>query len=179
MEHHHHHMKWRTWGIGSGLILTSYAIALLFPGRQDLRYLNTSALLGAEVENHLLWQDFEQEGEQVCVQLQQAKEESGKLWRALAQKREVTVVGYGVPLELRGKEVVRMLLVPNDQFCVHIPPPPAHLMISVQVPEGMLTVRDLDGPLQVHGVPECSATNMAFGTARFAMVATALRCLDC
>lgn len=181
MHQHHHSAKWRTWAIGSSLILTSYFIALAFPGKKDLRYVNTESMLSSgNHSKHLKWEDFAAEGATACTSEGSTEGEGfGALRTILSSKLPAVIVGYGVPLVVKGKMVVQLLLVPNDQFCVHVPPPPPHLMIQVEVPDGLLSLRDLEYPLEVKGVPVCDSKHMTFGTAKFSILAQSVQCIGC
>ncbi|MEM9236187.1 MAG: DUF3299 domain-containing protein [Verrucomicrobiota bacterium] len=50
--------------------------------------------------------------------------------------KEIRIPGYMLPLERKGRKVVRFLLVPWVGACIHTPPPPPNQMIHVEVPEG-------------------------------------------
>lgn len=45
---------------------------------------------------------------------------------------EVRIVGFAVPLEFLKDEITEFLLVPYYGACIHVPPPPANQIISVE-----------------------------------------------
>jgi hypothetical protein len=51
--------------------------------------------------------------------------------------REVTMVGYVVPLRFEGDKMMEFMLAPYMGACIHVPPPPANQLVYVNSKEGL------------------------------------------
>ena len=74
----------------------------------------------------------------------------------------IKIVGYAVPLEMSTSKVMRFLLVPSRAYCIHVPPPPANLMIEVTMKEPVSVVL-LQKAIVLSGKLKQSVTKTSYG----------------
>lgn len=86
------------------------------------------------------------------------------LQRKLEQASTLKISGFAVPLEISGTYTKHFLLVPGRAYCIHVPPPPPHLMIEVKMKDAV-SVRSIRGPLSIEGILELKHVSTQWGTA--------------
>ena len=77
---------------------------------------------------------------------------------------DIKIVGYAVPLEMSGTRVRHFLLVPSRAYCIHVPPPPPHLMIEVMM-EDPISISLLQKAVVISGTLEKTRTMTNYGYA--------------
>ena len=77
---------------------------------------------------------------------------------------KVKLPGFVVPLEAKIDQTTHFLFVPNQAYCVHVPPPPANLMVEVTSRE-MVQNKELQGPIWLEGFITLENSQTQFGTA--------------
>ena len=87
----------------------------------------------------------------------------------LDQPSPVKISGFAVPLEVSGTYTDHFLLVPGRAYCIHVPPPPPHLMIEVKMKKAV-SVRDIRGPLSIEGDLELRQVQTQWGNASWYFV---------
>ena len=99
-------------------------------------------------------------------QVQRLDMETGKVPDDFAKQLEgkVKLPGFAVQLEASFKPSKTFLFVPNQAYCVHVPPPPANLMIMVESTK-VMSMEDLQGPLWLEGKLRIESTESKYGTA--------------
>ena len=66
------------------------------------------------------------------------------------QKNIIKIPGFIVALETNLRSSKSFLLVPNREYCIHVPPPPPHLMILVQS-ETPVNIENSWNPVWIEG----------------------------
>jgi hypothetical protein len=79
-------------------------------------------------------------------------------------KGSVKLPGFIVPLEANIEESTHFLFVPNQAYCVHVPPPPANLMVEVKSRDPVKN-KELQGPIWLEGFITLENSQNQFGTA--------------
>lgn len=82
----------------------------------------------------------------------------------LEQAGTIKISGFAVPLEISGTYTNHFLLVPGRAYCIHVPPPPPHLMIEVKMKDAV-SVRSIRGPLSIEGILELRNAVTQWGSA--------------
>jgi hypothetical protein len=76
----------------------------------------------------------------------------------------VKLPGYIVPLEANLEYSTHFLFVPNQAYCVHVPPPPANLMVEV-TSRNPVKNKEAQGPIWLEGNIALENSKNQFGTA--------------
>ena len=100
-------------------------------------------------------------------QLQKLDLETGRIPSELAQqieKNQVKLPGFSVALQAGLKPTQKFLFVPNQSYCIHVPPPPANLQVLVET-DKPYELEDLQGPLWLEGFLSLKDTTSKFGKA--------------
>jgi hypothetical protein len=84
---------------------------------------------------------------------------------------KVKLPGFVVPLETKIDQTTHFLFVPNQAYCVHVPPPPANLMVEVNSKETVLN-KEQQGPIWLEGFITLENGQTQFGTAAWQFKAT-------
>ena len=147
-------MKKKIWiGIGGVSLIFLGAFIPTFMKSKNLEKSPSSHSEGPIVE--LTWMD-----------LQKLDLKTGKLPDEIAKKLTGTVKlpGFIVPLEANIEESTHFLFVPNQAYCVHVPPPPANLMVEVKSRDPVKN-KELQGPIWLEGYITLENSQNQFGTA--------------
>ncbi len=75
----------------------------------------------------------------------------------------VKIPGFAVPLSDSLSSVDEFLLVPNQQACIHVPPPPPNLIIHVRLPKA-LSMEEIAGPLWAEGILRLKTIESMYGS---------------
>lgn len=78
----------------------------------------------------------------------------------------VRIPGYIVPLTDEVAVLDEFLFVPNDQACIHVPPPPPNLIIKAKL-KNKLAFEDVFNPSWLYGKLEIVDTKSQFGSASY------------
>ena len=82
----------------------------------------------------------------------------------LESDESVRISGFAVPLEVAGTYTNHFLFVPTRAYCIHVPPPPPHLMIEVRMKKSV-SMEKIRGPLIIEGRLELKEVNTEYGDA--------------
>ncbi|MCY4380634.1 MAG: DUF3299 domain-containing protein [Proteobacteria bacterium] len=82
----------------------------------------------------------------------------------LNQNKDITITGFAVPLSMAGTYTDHFLLVPSRVYCIHVPPPPPHLMVEVKMNKGV-SVQKIGGPISIRGRLELKTVATDYGNA--------------
>jgi len=74
----------------------------------------------------------------------------------------VKMPGFVVPLSDNYSELQEFLLVPNAQACIHVPPPPPNLIVTVKLREALPSDQTTN-PAWVYGRFKIETTNSEYG----------------
>ena len=74
--------------------------------------------------------------------------------------------GYIVPLTDGTSVLEEFLFVPNEQACIHVPPPPPNLIIKARL-KNKLAFEDVYNPSWLYGKLEITETKSQFGAASY------------
>ncbi|MEZ4814990.1 MAG: DUF3299 domain-containing protein [Bdellovibrionota bacterium] len=101
-------------------------------------------------------------------ELVQLDVESGERGGVLAQieNKMVRIPGYIVPLSDEVAVLDEFLFVPNDQACIHVPPPPPNLIIKAKL-KRKLPFEDVYNPSWLMGKLEIIPTKSEFGSSAY------------
>ena len=99
-------------------------------------------------------------------QVQKLDMETGYIPENFAEtlKSKIKLPGFAVQLESSFKPTRKFLFVPNQAYCIHVPPPPPNLMILVESKK-VMELEDLQGPLWIEGKLKIESTNSKYGIA--------------
>ena len=64
--------------------------------------------------------------------------------------KTVRIPGFMIPMEEKGDKVYEFLLTPDRGSCIHVPPPPPHLIFYVVMPKNQPASFDW-GPIWIEG----------------------------
>jgi hypothetical protein len=84
------------------------------------------------------------------------------------ENQMVRIPGYIVPLTDEVAVLDEFLFVPNDQACIHVPPPPPNLIIKANH-KHKLPFEDVFNPSWLYGKLEIVETKSQFGSASYQM----------
>lgn len=85
-------------------------------------------------------------------------------------QRVVQLPGFAVPLQM-GEELDHFLLVPTQAYCIHVPPPPPHLMVEVRMKKKQsLRMGTLRRPLLITGQLRLQQRETSYGHASWYFV---------
>mgnify|MGYP000520573581 CR=1 FL=1 len=149
----------KPWTLGPLLILVSYGIARVQTKPRLLVATQTASetLAGYATQDWYLLESFDYE-KQIIPETLKA-----------ALNKPTALPGYGVPLGGNYDAITEFLLVPNELACIHVPPPPPHLIVHVRLasPASMKQIR---GPIWVKANLELKATvSEEYGSASYFM----------
>ncbi len=82
---------------------------------------------------------------------QQKLDEAGTKVNPGVEGQRMELVGFMVPLEIKGTDVLKFLLVPEAGQCVHVPPPPLNQTLLVDTTQNPIKLRDTYKPIIVSG----------------------------
>jgi len=151
------------------IYLAIAGVALIFLGAMIPSLLRTKKIDQAEFPKNtsgtlteLTWMD-----------LQKLDLKTNKLPDEIAAKISglVKLPGFIVPLEASVDRTTHFLFVPNQAYCVHVPPPPANLMVEVNSKDPVLN-KELQGPIWLEGYIRLESGQTQFGTASWQFKAT-------
>ena len=78
----------------------------------------------------------------------------------------VQLAGFAVPLQASSSSLDHFLFVPSQAYCVHVPPPPPHLMIEVKMKKKQaISTKALRGALVITGQLKLTQRKTAYGQA--------------
>ena len=86
----------------------------------------------------------------------------------------VEIPGFIVPLTDSYSDFDEFLLVPDAQSCIHIPPPPPNLIVSVKLRKA-ISMGDIFYPSWVKGVFRIEHSNSQYGGSSYTLDATEIR----
>lgn len=89
---------------------------------------------------------------------------SPALQHKLNDENMVKISGFAVPLQISGTYTDHFLLVPGRAYCIHVPPPPPHLMIEVKMKKAV-SIRSIRGPLSIAGHLNLTQVDTQWGEA--------------
>ena len=101
---------------------------------------------------------------------------TGKVTTEELQKvvdKQIRIPGFAVPLGNDFKRIKEFLLVPNALACIHVPPPPANLMVYVKMGEPM-NIESLSGPLWLSGVLKLKSVPSVYGSTGWELIGAAV-----
>lgn len=78
----------------------------------------------------------------------------------------VRIPGYIVPLTDGTTVLEEFLFVPNEQACIHVPPPPPNLIIKARL-KNKLAFEDVYNPSWLYGKLEITETKSQYGAASY------------
>ncbi|MEO0335549.1 MAG: DUF3299 domain-containing protein [Pseudomonadota bacterium] len=78
----------------------------------------------------------------------------------------VKIPGYIVPLTDDYTSLKEFLLVPDAQACIHVPPPPPNLIVTVELREA-ISSREVSNPAWVTGVFSISTSKSEHGESSY------------
>ena len=87
---------------------------------------------------------------------------------------KVEIPGFVVPLDDDDTGYSEFLFVPNQQACIHVPPPPANQMIYVIMNSKPTPKREL-GPIWLKGTLKIQDKKSEFGTVSYKLSADGFR----
>lgn len=148
---------------GVALIFLGAMLPSLFKGRKINQDENPA--YSSDKLTEITWMD-----------LQKLDLKTNKLPDDIATKLSgpVKLPGFIVPLEASVDRTTHFLFVPNQAYCVHVPPPPANLMVEVNSKDPVLN-KELQGPIWIEGYIRLENGQTQFGTASWQFKATAHR----
>ena len=82
------------------------------------------------------------------------------------ENKLVRIPGYIVPLTDDVSVLDEFLFVPNDQACIHVPPPPPNLIIKAKL-RNKLAFEDVFNPSWLYGKLEITGTKSQYGSAAY------------
>ena len=82
---------------------------------------------------------------------QKKLDEAGKKINNKINNKEIELAGFMVPIEIKGSEVSKFLLVPEAGQCIHVPPPSISQTVLVNTKENPVKLRDIYIPVIVSG----------------------------
>lgn len=82
------------------------------------------------------------------------------------ENKMVRIPGYIVPLTDGTTTLDEFLFVPNEQACIHVPPPPPNLIIKARL-KNKLAFEDVYNPSWLYGKLEITETKSQFGAASY------------
>lgn len=147
-------MKKKIWFVIGGVALVFIGVLLTFLlNRKKIDSSSAGSKEGPMIE--ITWTD-----------LQKFDLKTNKLPDPIADKIKgsVKLPGFIVPLEANIEESTHFLFVPNQAYCVHVPPPPANLMVEVKSIAPVKN-RELQGPIWLEGAISLEDSKNKFGTA--------------
>lgn len=86
----------------------------------------------------------------------------------------VKIPGYIVPLDDDYVVLTEFLLVPNPQACIHVPPPPPHLIVQAKL-KRPLPMEEVKNPAWIYGKLEFKTMTSEYGAASYYMHVEELR----
>ncbi len=86
-------------------------------------------------------------------------------------QKQLSLVGFMVPLDYSGGTATQFLLVPNAGQCVHVPAPPPNQTILVSAPDGV-KIRNLYQPIKVGGGLSIRELQTAYASTSYSLLAT-------
>lgn len=148
------------------LILASIFCVLAIAAWAVLRGLSDPNASGPEVK--ISADDFEQLPEIDWRTLYSLNLKTGKAPEKLKafDGKLVKIPGFVVPLTDNYSEVQEFLLVPDSQSCVHVPPPPPNLIVTVKLRKAVPADK-VSNPSWVVGHFKIETTNSEFGDSAF------------
>ena len=78
-------------------------------------------------------------------------DEAGKKLNNTLEGTDIALPGFMVPIEFKGTDVTKFLLVPEAGQCIHVPPPPLNQTLLVDASSEPTKFRDLYRPIIVYG----------------------------
>lgn len=84
-------------------------------------------------------------------EFQSKLDEAGSKLNANLEGQVIELAGFMVPVESKGSDVRKFLLVPEAGQCVHVPPPPLNQTLLVDTAGSFVERRDLYEPILVSG----------------------------
>ena len=90
------------------------------------------------------------------------------------KNQRVKIPGYIVPLDDEYVVLTEFLLVPNPQACIHVPPPPPHLIVQVKLKQP-IPMEEVKNPAWIYGKLEFKTMTSEYGAASFYMHVEELR----
>lgn len=85
----------------------------------------------------------------------------------------VALPGFAVPLTA-GVEIDHFLYVPSRAYCIHVPPPPPHLMVEVKLDKGV-SYSMLQGALMLTGKLQLQKRDTMYGQASWYLEADTIK----
>ena len=82
------------------------------------------------------------------------------------ENKMVRIPGYIAPLTDGTSVLEEFLFVPNEQACIHVPPPPPNLIIKARL-KNKLAFEDVYNPSWLYGKLEITETKSQFGAASY------------
>lgn len=80
----------------------------------------------------------------------------------------VKIPGYIVPLDDDYVVLTEFLLVPNPQACIHVPPPPPHLIVQAKL-KTPIPMEEVKNPAWIYGKLEFKTMTSEYGAASYYM----------
>ena len=78
-------------------------------------------------------------------------DEASKKLNNKLEGKDIALPGFMVPIEFKGTDVSKFLLVPEAGQCIHVPPPPLNQTLLVDTSGEPTKLRDLYRPIIVYG----------------------------
>lgn len=102
------------------------------------------------------------------TQLQEFDFQTGKGPKSLMamDNKLVRIAGFVVPLTDNYSELQDFLLVPDPQSCIHVPPPPPNLILSVKLRE-VIPSSDVPNPIWLTGIFKIDPTTSKYGASSY------------
>lgn len=91
--------------------------------------------------------------------------------------KEISLVGYVVPLSHDDKAIYEFLLVPFFGACIHVPPPPANQMVYV-LPKYPLLIKESWDPIVINGLVLAETIASEYGKIGYVMNEAILTAYD-
>lgn len=86
-------------------------------------------------------------------------------------KQWARIPGFIVPLSDSATILDEFLLVPDEQSCVHVPPPPPNLIVHVKLKKP-ISAKEIPRPAWVTGILRIETTKSIHGPSAYKMTAT-------
>lgn len=116
---------------------------------------------GGSETKEIMWKDLQQ---------LDYKTDTAPAWLRELSGKKVKIPGFIVPLE-NNQKISEFLLVPNQAYCNHVPPPPPNLMIQVKM-AAPIDTQSHGGPVWLTGILKIETKKSQFGDAAYQVAGT-------
>jgi hypothetical protein len=159
---------WQKWLIIGSVLIISASVLIIIKSKLDDK-ISTSSNIALESSGDKFVEKngikFRETNWKELVQLDYKSGEKTEVLKQV-ENQMVRIPGYIVPLADEVAILDEFLFVPNDQACIHVPPPPPNLIVKAKL-KHKLPFEDVYNPAWLMGKLEIVPTTSQYGSAAY------------